>query len=115
MCHFQLIQVQECATVQKSRENQNNNISVHQPVFSRFKKENVFSRFGSECQLTLGVIISDITAICEPFVYNMWESQRFTTLWTSIACYRDSFVLPFIFHGGGYILPATKKYADQSQ
>jgi hypothetical protein len=45
----------------------------------------------------------NITAICEPIVYRMWEPQRLTTT----ACYRDSFTLflPFallrIRRGGG--------------
>jgi hypothetical protein len=34
---------------------------------------------------------SNLTAICEPIVQNMWEPQRLTTLWASIACYKDSF------------------------
>jgi hypothetical protein len=32
------------------------------------------------------------TAICEPIVYKMWESRCLTTLWASMAWYRDSFV-----------------------
>jgi hypothetical protein len=37
----------------------------------------------------------NLTAICEPIVYKMWEPRRFTTLWTSMACYRDSFAFFF--------------------
>jgi hypothetical protein len=37
----------------------------------------------------------NLTAICEPTVSKMWESRRLTTLWTSMACYRDSFTLHF--------------------
>jgi hypothetical protein len=33
----------------------------------------------------------DLTAICEPIVYKMWEPRRLTALWASTACYRDSF------------------------
>jgi hypothetical protein len=33
----------------------------------------------------------NLTAICEPIVYNMWEPQRLTTLRAFMACYRDSF------------------------
>jgi hypothetical protein len=33
----------------------------------------------------------NLTVICEPIVYKMWEPRRFTTLWASTACYRDSF------------------------
>jgi hypothetical protein len=33
----------------------------------------------------------DLTAICEPIVYKMWQPRRLTTLWAFTACYRDSF------------------------
>jgi hypothetical protein len=33
----------------------------------------------------------NLTAICEPSVWKMWESRRLTTLWASTACYSDSF------------------------
>jgi hypothetical protein len=33
----------------------------------------------------------NLTAICEPTVYRVWEPRRLTTLWASSACYRDSF------------------------
>jgi hypothetical protein len=33
---------------------------------------------------------TDLTAICEPTVYKMWEPRRLRTLWASMACYRDS-------------------------
>jgi hypothetical protein len=33
----------------------------------------------------------NLTAICEPIVYKMWEPRRLTTLRPSTACYRDSF------------------------
>jgi hypothetical protein len=42
---------------------------------------------------------ADLTAICEPIVYKMWEPRRLTTLWASTACYRDSvtgIALPFL-------------------
>jgi hypothetical protein len=32
----------------------------------------------------------NLTAICEPIVWRMWEPRRLTTLWASTACYRDS-------------------------
>jgi hypothetical protein len=38
---------------------------------------------------------ADLTAICEPIVYKMWEPRRLTTLWASTACYRDSFTFFF--------------------
>jgi hypothetical protein len=37
----------------------------------------------------------DLTAICEPIIWKMWEPRCLTTLWTSMACYRDSFTLHF--------------------
>jgi hypothetical protein len=41
----------------------------------------------------------NLTAICESVVYKMWESRRLTTLWVSMASYRDSFTffLPLCF------------------
>jgi hypothetical protein len=33
----------------------------------------------------------NLTAICEPIVYKMWEPQRLTALWAFTACYRDSY------------------------
>jgi hypothetical protein len=33
----------------------------------------------------------NLTAICEPIFYTMWEPWRLTTLWASTACYKDSF------------------------
>jgi hypothetical protein len=33
----------------------------------------------------------NLTAICEAIVQKMWEPRRLTTLWASMACYRDSF------------------------
>jgi hypothetical protein len=37
----------------------------------------------------------NFTAICEPTVFKMWGPRRLTTLWTSTACYRDSFAFFF--------------------
>jgi hypothetical protein len=40
----------------------------------------------------------NLIAICELTVLKMWELQRFTTLWASTACYKDSFIpLAFTF------------------
>jgi hypothetical protein len=36
----------------------------------------------------------NLTAICEPTVYKMWEPRRLTTLWASTGCYRDSYTSP---------------------
>jgi hypothetical protein len=33
----------------------------------------------------------NLTAICEPIVYKMWEPRRLTILWAFTACYRDTF------------------------
>jgi hypothetical protein len=40
----------------------------------------------------------NLTAICEPIVYKMWEPRRVTTLWAFTACYRDNFTLTFYFY-----------------
>jgi hypothetical protein len=39
----------------------------------------------------------NLTVICEPIVYKMWEPQRLTALWASTACYRDSFTFFSLF------------------
>jgi hypothetical protein len=33
----------------------------------------------------------NLTAICEPIVYKMWDPEHLTTLWASTARYRDTF------------------------
>jgi hypothetical protein len=33
----------------------------------------------------------NLTAICEPIVYKVWEPRRLANLWVFMACYRDSF------------------------
>jgi hypothetical protein len=35
----------------------------------------------------------NLTAICEALIQKMWELRRLTTLWASVACYRDNFTL----------------------
>jgi hypothetical protein len=37
----------------------------------------------------------NLTAVCEPIVWKMWEPRRVTTLWAFTACYRDSFTFFF--------------------
>jgi hypothetical protein len=32
----------------------------------------------------------NLTAMCEPIVYKIWQPRRLTTLWASTACHRDS-------------------------
>jgi hypothetical protein len=39
----------------------------------------------------------NLTAICEPTAYKMWEPRRLTTLWATTACYRDIFTFFFFF------------------
>jgi hypothetical protein len=34
----------------------------------------------------------NLTAICEPIVWKMWEPRSLTTQWASTAYYRDSFL-----------------------
>jgi hypothetical protein len=36
-----------------------------------------------------------LTALFEPIVYKIWETQRFTTLWASTVCYRNSYNFSF--------------------
>jgi hypothetical protein len=38
----------------------------------------------------------NLTAICEPTVYKMWEPQHLTALWASTACYRDTFTFTLL-------------------
>jgi hypothetical protein len=33
---------------------------------------------------------ADLTAICESSVQKMWEPRGLTTIWISMACYKDS-------------------------
>jgi hypothetical protein len=40
----------------------------------------------------------NLTVICEPTVYKMWEPRCLTTLWVSTACYRDSFTFIFLYY-----------------
>jgi hypothetical protein len=39
----------------------------------------------------------NLTALCEPTVYKMWEPRCFTTLWASMAHYRNSFTFYFLY------------------
>jgi hypothetical protein len=40
----------------------------------------------------------NLTAICEPIVYKMWDPQHLTTLWVSTAPYRDTFTFTLHIH-----------------
>jgi hypothetical protein len=42
---------------------------------------------------------ADLTAICEPTVYKMWQPRRLTTLWAFTVCYSDSFTCLQIYLG----------------
>jgi hypothetical protein len=39
----------------------------------------------------------NLTSICEPIVWKMWEPQHLTTLWSSTASYKDSFTFYSFF------------------
>jgi hypothetical protein len=39
----------------------------------------------------------NLTPICEPTVYNIWELRRPTALWAFTACYRDSFTFLLVY------------------
>jgi hypothetical protein len=47
----------------------------------------------------------NLTAICEPIVYKMWEPRSLTTLWTSTACYTDGFTFFFLISCGNKYRP----------
>jgi hypothetical protein len=38
----------------------------------------------------------NLTAICGPIIYKMWEPRRLTTLTAFTACYRDSFAFSYV-------------------
>jgi hypothetical protein len=43
----------------------------------------------------------NLPTICESIVYKMWEPRCLTSLWESMACYRDSFTFwPLTSHPG---------------
>jgi hypothetical protein len=39
----------------------------------------------------------NLTAICEPIIWKMWEPRRLTTLWASNVYYRDNFTFRTLF------------------
>jgi hypothetical protein len=41
----------------------------------------------------------NLTAIREPIFWKMWEPQRLTTIWASIAYYMVSFTFSFLIFG----------------
>jgi hypothetical protein len=42
----------------------------------------------------------NLTAICQPIVYKMWEPQRLNNSTVSMACYRKSFIFTFVCNAG---------------
>jgi hypothetical protein len=40
----------------------------------------------------------NLPAICEPIIYILWGTQRLSTLWASMAWYRDSFTFFTQYH-----------------
>jgi hypothetical protein len=50
-----------------------------------------------------------LTTIREHFVYKMWEPRRLTTVWTSTACYRDSFA--FLYNQYPILSPCARNSA----
>jgi hypothetical protein len=40
---------------------------------------------------------NNLTAICEPITYTLWDPQHFTTLLASTACYGDSLAFTSVF------------------
>jgi hypothetical protein len=53
----------------------------------------------------------NLTAICEPTVYKMWEPRYLTTLWTSTACYTDSFIFNIKNHNLLVVSYAEKEHS----
>jgi hypothetical protein len=53
----------------------------------------------------------NLTDICEPIVYKMWEPQSLTTLWASTACYRDTFTNTIYEIRGSLSLKVSMKIA----
>jgi hypothetical protein len=39
----------------------------------------------------------NLTALCEPIFWKMWEPQHLTVLWAFTACYSDSFTF-YLFY-----------------
>jgi hypothetical protein len=35
--------------------------------------------------------VDNLTAVCEPIFWKMWEARCLTTLWAYMACYRGNF------------------------
>jgi hypothetical protein len=40
--------------------------------------------------------VAEMSTICEPIVYKIWEPRRLRTLWAPTACYRDSFTFFYL-------------------
>jgi hypothetical protein len=44
----------------------------------------------------------NLTAICMPIVWKMWEPRRLTTLWAFTACHRNSFTVTSCAFGSNF-------------
>jgi hypothetical protein len=55
----------------------------------------------------------NLTAICEPTVWKMWEPRRLTTPWAFTACYRDSFT--FYVLSFSNVLVRRRMYGEDDQ
>jgi hypothetical protein len=38
----------------------------------------------------------NLTIVCEPIVYKMWDPRRLITLWAFTTCYRDCFTFFYL-------------------
>jgi hypothetical protein len=52
----------------------------------------------------------NLTTIFELIVYKMWEPRHLTTLWASMACYRDSLTFFYPEDGCGWFLQNIGNY-----
>jgi hypothetical protein len=59
-----------------------------------------------------GCKADNLTAICEPIVYQMWEPRRLTTLWASTACYRDNFTFYLLFR---YVMISASNFQEEAE
>jgi hypothetical protein len=54
----------------------------------------------------------NLTAICEPIVYKMWEPQHLTALWVSTARYRDIFTFASTIRLGYSVMADVLRHSD---
>jgi hypothetical protein len=55
---------------------------------------------------------ADVTAICEPIVYKMWEPRCLTTVWASTACYRDGSTFLFFLTLCSSLAPTSSTFSS---